>query len=603
MTPKRFGQNFGESYYETMPTLAEAMAQVLRWAGCKEIYGVGGDYVAPLVRGLTQSFELCPSSNETHASFSACAAAELAGCGFCLTTYTVGSMPALAGAALAMAERLPVIFLSGAPGEDEVHQPGQHHTLLRADSWSQSYDHALQAFRALGAPAERLQGARNPSQPNVAGEQFFKLVRHAMVRREPVLVEVPRDLVFEKTQTLGLSTTCPLQQTPGVLSALVGGDLIAGHIESRLRACSRPLVYIGEKVRLNHALRERILAFCERFNIPFSSSIYAKGVWGDDHPLNRGTYNGVFSLPETRAYVEHVADFVLEVGTSTVPQDMSSAMNTNTHALQYFANKVSLIGSSYVEADEIALFDLLLSRQLPRFDDVPHSTTVARRMPDAGVLGWDTITDTLTAVQTAQHRAFVYLPEVGSSLFGSFVLPTKSSQLGRSWLTNPWYGAMGTALPYARSVCRAIKRGKLSDVPIVLMGDGGFHFQSNELVHFQREGLDVVVVVVRNNCFAFGKVCDSPIYESQHCDFDLSSLVRAYGGKHWRSVDGHSLAQALGAAVEEERGIRVVEAVLTEGPRSESAMIRQFGIFIRAKAKDKEAMEAWDRLCATSAQG
>ncbi len=243
-----------------MPALGEALADVLEAFGCREIYGIGGDYAAPLIAALDPRIALCSSANETHAGFSACAAAELGGLGVCLATYTVGSLPCMTAAALAQAERLPVVFLSGAPAETEIMDRAIHHTLCRSDSWRVDYDNALKAFAALGLRAERLQGQRNPAQPHIAGEQFLRLVRHAWVRREPVMIEVPRDLLGTKTQGVVLPTD---RDTLGLDEpSFTGLDAIARHVEERLRASQAPVVVFGEKVKLNTRLQRLLVAFC-----------------------------------------------------------------------------------------------------------------------------------------------------------------------------------------------------------------------------------------------------------------------------------------------------------------------------------------------------
>jgi thiamine pyrophosphate-dependent acetolactate synthase large subunit-like protein len=592
--PLSFKENLGEEYYQSMPTLAGAMSQVLRWFDCREIYGVAGDYAASLIRALESSFELCPSSNETHAGFSACASAELHGIGCCLVTYTVGSLPCLTAAALAMAERLPVVFISGAPAENELHAGGLHHTLCRSDSWSLVYDNALAAFAALGARAERLQGARNRYQPNLAGEQFLRLVAHAFLHREPVLIEVPRDLVFEKTQTVRLEGRP--EDISDNRSRLDGARQIADHVERKLRSARRPLVYLGEKFRLNPALQQTVLRFCRKLDIPFVSNIYAKGVFADDDPLSLGTYNGVFTRARTRRYIELAVDFVLEVGTSTYTQDVSNALNTGTNAIENFPNKVAIIGSSVRERDEQTLFELLLERDLPRFETVLPPEPPPRPLSNEEPIGWHNLIDLLDQVQAAEDRAFVYLPEVGSAFFSSFTLPTRRSRLGRSWLTNPWYGAMGTTLPYARAVCRTIGREGCDDIPIVLIGDGGFHFQLNELVHFQREELSVIILLLRNDQFYFGRSSGSRIYECSAPEFDALKLVEAYGGQGWSCSTVGELRTHLSRCAREPRGIQLIEARVDTTEAHQSNEIRIFNTYIRAKAGCPEDIEAWNAL-------
>lgn len=123
-----------------------------------------------------------------HAGFSACAKAELDGMGFCLTTYMVGSLPCTSAAALAMTESLPVVFISGAPGESEVNNLAIHHTIHPTSSWKTTYDDALESLAALGMRVERIQGQRVEGQPNVGAERFFQLVTHAFKTKQPVFI-------------------------------------------------------------------------------------------------------------------------------------------------------------------------------------------------------------------------------------------------------------------------------------------------------------------------------------------------------------------------------------------------------------------------------
>ncbi|MCL1125866.1 thiamine pyrophosphate-binding protein [Shewanella surugensis] len=182
-------ENFGEDYANSLPTLGQAMVEILAFFNNQRIYGVGGDYAANLIAALETHFDVCPSSNEMHAAFTACGQAEVENIGVCLSTYTVGSLPCTSAAALAVAENLPVIFLSGAPGENEINHVALHHTVNSCSTWQTEYDAALGCFKALGIRAERLQGQRSAAQPNMAAEQFFRLIAHAYLNKQPVFIE------------------------------------------------------------------------------------------------------------------------------------------------------------------------------------------------------------------------------------------------------------------------------------------------------------------------------------------------------------------------------------------------------------------------------
>jgi indolepyruvate decarboxylase len=127
--PKTRETDLNQQYISQLPTLGQGLVEVIRFLGGKRIYGVGGDFAANLISALGEDIDICPSGNEMHAGFSACAKAELDGMGFCLTTYMVGSLPCTSAAALAMTESLPVVFISGAPRESEVNNLAIHHTI------------------------------------------------------------------------------------------------------------------------------------------------------------------------------------------------------------------------------------------------------------------------------------------------------------------------------------------------------------------------------------------------------------------------------------------------------------------------------------------
>jgi thiamine pyrophosphate-dependent acetolactate synthase large subunit-like protein len=586
--------NFGRAYFDKMPTVAEAMVKVLRFFECSEIYGVPGDYAAPLVMALDEAFTLLPSSNELNAAYSACGRAELEGIGFCLCTYMVGSLPCLTAAALAKTERLAVVFISGAPGEVEGREEVLHHTLVRSDSWERCDDSALDAFRALGLRAERLTGQKNPHQANIAGEHFFRLLAHAFVHREPVLIEVPRDLLGTKTQTIHQAGRPEDLRPAG--AEFSGLEDIVKHVTAKLEDARAPLIYFGEKVKTNPEVQKSILAFSRRFQIPFAANIYAKGVLDDHDPLSLGVYNGVFSADKTRRYVEQEVDLVIEIGTSTYAQDVSNALNTGTNVLATHPNKVAVIGSTPLEFDERAFLDAMLEVRLPPKEFAPPAPSPGGQVELGPALSLRTLFATLAAAAEDHEDPLVFLPEVGSSFFGSFHLPTRRSCLGRSWLANPWYGAMGTAIPYARAAARLIKERSAKDLAVVIIGDGGFQFQATELTHLMRDDLDCLIIYLANGVFEFGRCSDSPIYECVDPRFDPVKFVEAYGASGCEVDTPAAFDTALRAYLEQPDGVMLISALLSPDEGAGDDVLSIFNTYIQARAGLPEAERAWEAL-------
>jgi len=588
-----YSENFGQAYVDSLPTLGDAIADILQWFGCNKVYGVGGDFAANLIAALSPKLQLSPSSNEMHAGFSACGHAEFNGIGAALTTFTVGSLPCTSAAALAVTEKLPVVFISGAPGESEIAQHTIHHTVASASAWNQEYDCALSAFKALGMKAVRLQGARSKHQPNMAAERFFQLVAEAYFDKQPVFIEVPRDLVAQPTQAIALpESPAQLQRENFVLK---GETFIAEQIFRKLNNATNPLVYIGENVKLNNDLKKQLMTFCHQFNIPYATTWLAKGIFDESERLCLGSYNGVFSRAHNRRYIETQVDYVLEVDTSIFCQDTNAAFNTGTHFIHEFENKTVIKGTVQNQQGIINIFDHLLAAPIKRFADIEVKSMLPKPCAESK-LDFHNLTTTLNHIQQDLSQSLIYLPEIGNSYFASYDLVTKKSVLGRSWLTNPWYAAMGTSLPYARAVASKLKDLASEDIAVVITGDGGFNFQLNELIHFQREQLALVIIYMRNDIFHLGKCGSGDIYHCSTPEFNAIKLVEAYGGTGVICRTVGEFTGCLTDAIKQNSGVTLIEVPADTAPEYQSHEIEMLNLYIQAQNGAPEAVKKWQAL-------
>ncbi len=605
-----YEMNFGQAYNEQLPTLGESMSEVIRFFGGQHIYGVGGDFAANLIAALSagdteDSVQINPSSNEMHAGFSACAQAEVDGMGFCLTTYMVGSLPCTSAAALAVTEGLPVVFISGAPAESEVNQVAIHHTIHPNASWKAEYDNALEAFSALGMRVERLQGQRVEGHPNIAGQRFYQIVAEAYKNKQPVFIEVPRDQVFAKTQPIKLPKS--LDNICCGSNILAGTELIVENILSKLELAKAPMLYIGDRLKHNEKLKSLILAFAEKFKIPYATTWFAKGLFDEYAPLCLGAYNGVFTQTVGREYIEKSADYVIDVATSIFPQDCNIAFATGTHKIESFENKTLLKGGSLLEKDLVAIFEGLLEKNSKSFVFNSFSQHDQSQENSDLVIGSDDIdfnnlAQTLNDLQGQDDTTYVYLPEVGNSYFASYSLKVRQSKLGRSWLTNPWYGAMGTALPYARVVAQRLKekaeqpeQHEANERAVVIIGDGGFHFQLNELIHFLKDQTDVTIIYMRNNIFHLGKSGDGAIYHCNDKGFDVHHIVKAYQGQS-KTCTSVSEFKDYFKQCSTQTGISLIEVPAKPVEERQSNELQLLNLYIKSQNGQPDAVKAWRAL-------
>jgi len=589
--------SFGKSYNEQLPTLGETMARVISFFGGKKMYGVGGDFAANIIAALDEQVQIYPSSNEMHAGFSACAQAEIDGMGFCLTTYMVGSLPCTSAAALAVTESLPVVFISGAPAESEVNQLAIHHTIHPNASWKAEYDNALEAFSALGMRVERLQGQRLEGHPNLAGQRFYQIVAEAYKNKQPVFIEVPRDQVFAKTQPIKLPSA--VDNICCGSNVLAGSELVVANIINKLSLSEKPLLYLGDKLKHNDKLKQLVIEFAKKFNIPYATSWFAKGLFDEYEPLCLGAYNGVFTQTAERDYIEQEVDYIIDVATSIFAKDCNIAFATGTHKVETFENKTLLKGGSLLEKDLIEVFELLLKNNDKTFSF--HAiNNMASPIPETDKIDFNNLAATLNEIQAQQQMPLVYLPEVGNSYFASYSLKVRSAASGRSWLTNPWYGAMGTALPYARVVAQKIKEqsnnsSDKQERAVVIIGDGGFHFQLNELIHFLKDRTDVTIIYMRNNVFHLGKSGDNKIYHCNDKDFDVHHIVAAYQGQ---SKTCETIADFKSSFIDFQQcsGVSLIEVLAEPIESKQSNELRILNLYIKAKNGHHDAMAKWQAL-------
>jgi TPP-dependent 2-oxoacid decarboxylase len=570
------------------------MADVIRFFGGRRVYGVGGDFAANIISALEHDIEICPSSNEMHAGFSACAQAEISGIGFCLTTYMVGSLPCTSAAALAVTEGLPVIFISGAPGEQEVNHHAIHHTIHPTSSWKAQYDNALEAFSALGMRVERLQGQRAQGLPNIAGDRFFQLVAHAYRTKQPVFIEVPRDQVFAMTQLIQLPKS--LDDIGDGASTIAGAPLVTNEIISKLTHSTHPILFIGDRLKHNTRLKQLIVEFAHKFNIPYATTWFAKGLFDEHDPLCLGCYNGIFTADAGRYYIENSMDYVLDIASSIFSQDTNSAFATGTHFIEKFTNKTVIKGTELLEKDLIEIFDLLLQSELPRyqFSNEQPATAV---IDDDEAIDYHNLAQILNALQQQDLNPYVYFPEVGNSYFCSYSLKTRMSSLGRGWLTNPWYGAMGTSLPYARVAAQQITATASNDRVVVITGDGGFHFQLNELIHLMKDQSAVTIIYMRNNIFHLGKSSNAPIYHCNDVEFDVNYLVKAYGGESKLCSTVGEFKRYFNQAMTDNRGIKLLEIPAQPSEERQCREIKLLNLYIKSTNGDATAQAQWHSLC------
>ena len=242
-------------------TTAELLVRMLAEAGVRWVFGIPSGPVLPLIEALRRSsIEFVLTASETSAGFMAETVGALTGVpGVCVSTLGPGATNLTTGVGSAWLDRSPLIAITcnvATPWLDRrVQMRIDHHALFqpltKATFAVRAEDAAATLARALA-----LSSAEPPG---------------------PVHLDLPEDVAHE--QATG-------EAKPPSMSAAslrdAGADL-SEKIAAALRQSRKPVVVTGLTFCRTKNPRE-LLRFIERQNVPFISTLHAKGFLPEGHP-------------------------------------------------------------------------------------------------------------------------------------------------------------------------------------------------------------------------------------------------------------------------------------------------------------------------------
>ncbi|MCR4297495.1 MAG: thiamine pyrophosphate-binding protein [Gallionella sp.] len=271
-----------------------------------------------------------------------------------------------------------------------------------------------------------------------------------------------------------------------------------------LRAAKRPLVHVGQGVRLAGAVKE-FFEFVESCGLPFVTARNANDICGSDHPNYIGR-PGTFAQRGANFAVQ-TCDLYITIGTRL------SLAQTGYQANDYARNaKIVMVDIDDAELSKGTVRidwavradagDFL--RELLRQDAGAGAwscwlaqckawqakypvVTPAMREPGAFVNSYHFI-DVLSDLLTADD---VIVTDMGSSF--QHIHQAFKVKAGQRLMTNCGLAPMGWGLPAAVGAC--VGSGRRT---ICITGDGGFMFNSQELATIAHHKLPIKIFVLNN---------------------------------------------------------------------------------------------------------
>src|SRR5215831_3209090 len=292
--------------------LGDFLVAYLRRAGVRHIFGLPGDLVLGLFQrfGRSRDLEIVTFSHEPAVGFAADGyARSTRRLGVVCVTYGAGGHNVINPVAGAYAEQVPLLVVSGGPGEAEQKLSGVHHQAKDVEGQCRMFAEVTCAARVL----------RHPER---AAEEVAEVVQAVMTQHRPGYLEIHRDMVGvpipvpKAIQSWTGSFPAPASDRRKLAEAV--GDTIA-HLE-RAR---RPVLIGGIELYRASAERE-FLRLAEKLGVAVVTTVDAKGLFPMDHPLHMGIHMGPFSPPAIEKRVRS-ADLVLALGTVLTDMNLGAS--------------------------------------------------------------------------------------------------------------------------------------------------------------------------------------------------------------------------------------------------------------------------------------
>jgi len=522
--------------------LGDFLVAYLRKIGVTHLFGIPGDLVLRLFLrfGARRGLRVVTMSHEPGVGFAADGYARATGrIGVVCVTYGAGGHNMVNPVAGSFSERVPILVLSGGPG-DEERKLGTliHHQAKEIES-------QLRIYRELTCAARLL------DDPRTAAETVHELVQAVWREQRPGYLEVHRDMVERRIpvpkEIIAWDGTLQFARSDEQNVAEAVRDTVA-----RFNAARRPLVTVGIET-YRYKLKRDVQRLVETMGAPVATTVLSKGAFPEDHPLFLGVHIGAISPPGILRRVDR-ADLVLNLGAMRTDMDLGSRPPQVTRDRSIWAvdGRVHVSFHTYTDVHIRDFVRGLLRARLRRHRErVRYHDNLPRETPRAAAPL--EVTGLLHEVNRflRQHPRHLVIAESGDMLFAGLDV-----RLGRAggYLAQGFYASMGFGVPGALGA--QIGSGVRS---LVLCGDGAFQMTGLEIAQAPRYGLSPIVVVVNNGGW---QIFRPVVRRTELLDipsWPYAQLARSWGGEGYRVETAGALRAALDEAAR-SRSFVVIEA-------------------------------------------
>jgi acetolactate synthase-1/2/3 large subunit len=469
-----------------MPTNAQRIASLLQDTGVRYVFGIPSAQVLALIEALHQtSIEYVLVSHEMAAGFMADVCGRLTGKpGVCLVPPGPGATNLATGVGGAYLDRAPMLAITGQVPttllQRRVHRHVDHCALYQPITKG--------SFLLRGTVTSHLQQAISLALAEPPG---------------PVHLDLPEDVAIQHTETpTQEEAETMLLPLPSVV------DPMALHkLEYFLRQAQFPLVALGLTAMRSRKF-QAIQRFVEQHRLPFVTTLMAKGLIPETHPLFVGVL-GQARQDILNAFC-HTADLILGIGYDPVeiryeewmPKAPLIHISVEPVTVDLPMRVVyQIMGNFPVSLQLLAELPALPNRWTAERLQMHRERLSTALRPVSSTFAPHQVVDIL---RTTFPREGILTCDAGAH----------RQSIGQQWpvyepqtlLTSNGWSAMGFAIP-AAIAAKLIYPEK----PVAcILGDGGWFMSAGEVVTALRLGLSFPIIVLHDGQLSLTKVHQHP---------------------------------------------------------------------------------------------
>jgi len=556
-------------------SVSELIVRYLERLGIDTIFGMPGAHVLPIYDRLhDSSVRSVLVKHEQGAAFMAGGLARVSHRpAACIATAGPGATNLITGIANAYAERLPVLAITGETSTYIFGRGGLQESSGEGGAIDQGALFAsITRYHKLIERTDYLGQVLNQATQALLGPE-----------PGPVLLSIPYNVQKETVDDSVLAQihfprkpanrhTTPTAAYDSTWASAHSGSESFREFAELLRAARTPVIVAGYGC-IQAGARDVIAAFSERFNVPVTTSLKAKGVVAEGTALSLGCL-GVTSNGEAYRYLVDHADLLIFLGAGFNERTSylwdakllanKKIVQVDRNAAQIgrvFQPDVSICGDILAVMEDV--FDVLEADGMPpksreRLDG--HQAASTRPAGDD---------------RAAHEASFRLMRSFFSGLAERFphnaLVFDDNIVFAQSWFDvsdrnhyfpNSGISSLGHAIPAAIGA-----RCFAKDSPtFAILGDGGFQMCCMEMMTAVNYGIPLNVVVINNGTLSLIRKNQFQLYGERYidCDFanpDFGLLAQSFGVKHYR-IETEVELDALFADADLTGTINLIEILL-----------------------------------------